>query len=169
MNKNNAFTLLELLVTLAVISIFAILLAPNLSSFITHQQADTTAWRLATLIQYARSEAIKRNHRVSLCLNSKADAVSSKLELNGQQSVRIVIGNCKNIDATLLRVVHDLIASGSTLDYRGFPNSSGLSFLANGISTGNGTFSYYPKHPSTKPAWRIIINNAGRARTVYTH
>ncbi len=60
------FTLVELIVTLAVLAILATLAAPSYNSFIRNQRVKTAAFDLMGSINYARSEAIKRNGDVSI-------------------------------------------------------------------------------------------------------
>ncbi len=55
------FTLIELLVTLAVLGIVMTLAAPSLSDFVKSNRLKTTAFDLLVSLNYARSEAIKRN------------------------------------------------------------------------------------------------------------
>jgi len=58
------FTLLELMVTVAVAAILAVIAIPSFTSFIAGQQAKTGAHDLFLDLLYARSEAIKLNDEV---------------------------------------------------------------------------------------------------------
>ena len=64
------FTLIELMVTLAVLVVLASLAAPNLGSFLTARQVEGLARRFAEDMSLARNEAIKRNAAVLLCADS---------------------------------------------------------------------------------------------------
>ena len=55
------FTLIELLITLAVLGIVMTLAAPSFADFIISNRLKTTAFDLLVSLNYARSEAIKRN------------------------------------------------------------------------------------------------------------
>lgn len=55
------FTLIELLITLAVLGIVMTLAAPSFADFIKSNRLKTTAFDLLVSLNYARSEAIKRN------------------------------------------------------------------------------------------------------------
>jgi type IV fimbrial biogenesis protein FimT len=61
------FTLIELMVTVGVISILAVIAMPNLLSVINANRLQTQADELAATLQLARSEALRRNVRVSVC------------------------------------------------------------------------------------------------------
>ncbi|MEH6396972.1 GspH/FimT family pseudopilin [Pseudoalteromonas sp.] len=60
------FTLLELMIVVAVISIMALLAAPNYMTFIKHDRLVTHANQLQSVYKYSRSEAVKRNQTVKL-------------------------------------------------------------------------------------------------------
>ena len=55
------FTLIELLVTLSVLGILMTLAAPSVMDLITSNRLKTAAFDLVVSLNYARSEAIKRN------------------------------------------------------------------------------------------------------------
>lgn len=61
------FTLVELVVTLAIIAIIATLGVPSFNATIKNNRLVAESNRLIAHIQLARSEAIKRNQVVSLC------------------------------------------------------------------------------------------------------
>ncbi|MDT8990645.1 GspH/FimT family pseudopilin [Curvibacter sp. APW13] len=60
------FSLIELMVVVALVAIFASLAAPNMSRFVASQRVKTTAYDLATSLLLARSEALKRNQNVTV-------------------------------------------------------------------------------------------------------
>jgi len=68
--KSAAFTLVELMVTLAIIGILATWAVPAIRSmFMNNSMVSATNGLMADLI-YARSEAVKRNSAVSICPSS---------------------------------------------------------------------------------------------------
>ncbi|MFC1748705.1 GspH/FimT family pseudopilin [Pseudomonadota bacterium] len=64
--KNMGFTLIELMVTLAVLAIIATLAVPSMQSFFDKRHVIEAAEDLYSNIQQARSEAIARNQLVAL-------------------------------------------------------------------------------------------------------
>ncbi|MEE9320308.1 MAG: GspH/FimT family pseudopilin [Granulosicoccus sp.] len=61
------FTLVELLVTLAVAAILLGVAAPNFRNAIQDSQQNSCIYDLIGAMQYARSEAIKQSSRISVC------------------------------------------------------------------------------------------------------
>lgn len=64
------FTLIELMVTIAIVAIVAALAAPNFSAFLDRSRTETSASILYTALLTARSEAVKRNQEVTIRANT---------------------------------------------------------------------------------------------------
>lgn len=63
----SGFTLIELMVAVAVIAILAVVAMPNLQSVINANRLQAQSDELAATLQLARGEAIRRNVRVDVC------------------------------------------------------------------------------------------------------
>ena len=59
--KSNGFTLIELMVVLAILSILSLVAAPNFISFVRNSELTSTTNSFIGAISTARSEAMKRN------------------------------------------------------------------------------------------------------------
>lgn len=70
MNKNCGFSLIELVMTIAVISIIASTAAPSFSEYMENTQLKGAAERVFSDMQLARSEAIKSNSDIHLSVNN---------------------------------------------------------------------------------------------------
>ncbi|MBE9541954.1 MAG: GspH/FimT family pseudopilin, partial [Proteobacteria bacterium] len=66
-HKKHGYTLIELLITLSVISIFSLNVFPNLSALLAQERSTTLTNNLALSLAYARSEAITKNTTIITC------------------------------------------------------------------------------------------------------
>ena len=72
MNKNHGFTLIELIVTLAVFGIVISMAAPSMSGFIDSNRRAAQVNTFVSALNLARSEAVKRNNNVTVCTRNDA-------------------------------------------------------------------------------------------------
>ena len=70
MQSSRGFTLIELMVTIAVIAILAMIAAPSMSNLIAKQQLNKSARELAATFSQARSQAALLRTSVTVSLNS---------------------------------------------------------------------------------------------------
>ncbi len=70
MNKASGFTLIELIVVVALIAILTVIATPPLQSMVRNNRAAAQANQLVSALHIARSEAIARGASVSLCARS---------------------------------------------------------------------------------------------------
>lgn len=71
------FSLIELMVGVALLGVLAALAAPSMRQFLAAQQVADVARRLGSDLQLARNEAIKRNGQVLVCADASATACSA--------------------------------------------------------------------------------------------
>ena len=102
MNKRRGITLIELMVTLAVISIVLLIAAPSFTEFLAKRRVEGVAHELSTDLQYARSLAV--NNRIEVTLNRISD---TQYEITGT----VVEGG-----ASVARTFKAMQLSGVTLD-----------------------------------------------------
>lgn len=69
MGKNRGFTLIELMVTIAVLAIIAMFAAPSFGNMMNKQKLDGAVRELALSINQAKSQAALMKKSVGLCLN----------------------------------------------------------------------------------------------------
>jgi prepilin-type N-terminal cleavage/methylation domain-containing protein len=76
---NAGFTLVELLVVLAIGMILALVSYPELAKYYTRSQLEGTAQQLALMAQKARFQAIRNNQTASVCADTATKQVTGKL------------------------------------------------------------------------------------------
>jgi type IV fimbrial biogenesis protein FimT len=161
MKKNSGFTLLELVITVALVAIVMAIGIPSVTNLIKNDRLSTQINILVGHLAYARSEAVLRNQPVILCASGTMSSCSSN---NWADGWIVFIDADLNSDVsageTILRVQQPL-TSGNTLvnstgsavvyDSRGFsPNSTGSFSLCDDRGA-----SYIKS---------ITISNTGRVR-----
>lgn len=65
-----AFTLIELMVTIAVLAVVLVIAMPSFNRQINNNRADSAADEFTAALNYARSQAVRTKQRVSLCASS---------------------------------------------------------------------------------------------------
>lgn len=74
------FTLIELMITLAVLAIVVSVAAPSFNNMIANNRSTSMASELVAAVNFARSEAIKRVKPVSICPSSDGAACLSSAD-----------------------------------------------------------------------------------------
>lgn len=67
MRRNSGFTLVELLIAMAVAGVLLSVATPGFQSFMQNARQVTSYNKVASVLRFARSEAIKRSMAVSVC------------------------------------------------------------------------------------------------------
>lgn len=68
--RSRGFTLVELMVTVAVVAILATIAAPSMTSMLRNSRVKSQMEDVTASLQLARSEAMRRNVRVTACPSS---------------------------------------------------------------------------------------------------
>ncbi|SMP63968.1 type IV fimbrial biogenesis protein FimT [Desulfonatronum zhilinae] len=134
-------TIIEVLVVVAIISIMAIVGLPSLQDFIRRARISSQAHEFVGTLNYARSEAIKRGQRVTVCKSADGELCATTGNWD-QGWIVFVDANNDNIRQTgeeLLRVRSPL---DEGISLAGNTNvATYVSFLNNGGATQIGTIT----------------------------
>lgn len=163
-HQSQAFSLIELLATLAITGILVAVGVPNLSKLISYNRATASINRIIGIVHLARSEAAKRGITVSLC-----PKVNDTCGTDSDWHKGILIfadvnsnGNMDEEDSPI--TVLDSFAP-ERLSWRAWPTSKYLRFTSRGFMLNqNGSFTYCPADNNSRYARQIIINKTGRPR-----
>ncbi len=168
--KQQGVTLVEMLTTVAVLSILLGIAVPGYGFLVSNTRLAGMTNQLSSALSYARSEAIKQGIRVSLCKSASANSSTPTCESGAgwQQGWLVfvdrgVIGEFEGTDRLLSVQSHtpdNIIVSTTNF-------STYASYLPSGVSQGPthlATGSFHLCLAGYKRS--LIINSTGRVRLV---
>jgi type IV fimbrial biogenesis protein FimT len=146
MAHSKGFTLIELLVTIAIVAVLAAVAGPSLSGFVDSTRLSSAATLLLGDLNRARSEAIKRNQRVLVCVSNAtgSDCASSSTTWASGWLVCVDSdsnGSCDTGTATEPNPFVLRAASSGGLVISTATASSSVRFNPDGTFTGNQPFT----------------------------
>jgi len=157
-------SLLELLITLGILSVLLVISMPDFKNLVESVSADTTLRKLATAIQLGKSSAITNRTTVTLCRSVDGvicggrweDGILVFTDRNRDRAI--------NEDDRLIRYIVFPDGKGH-IRFRAFQNKQYLQLTSLGIThSQNGNFTYCPFSGDSKHARQLIINRTARLR-----
>lgn len=155
------FTLIELMITVAILAILLTIAVPNYRIFVMNSRMASQANDLITAFNLARSEAVKRAANVTVCASSNGTSCTG-----GWQQGWIV----QDAAGTPIRVQQAL--SGNSTLSGGTDVASTLTFTASGRTTipvtataASTTLTLCPPTPASVQGRAIQIERTGRVRS----
>jgi type IV fimbrial biogenesis protein FimT len=165
MRRTSGFTLFELLITLMLVTLISAMALPQLSGLIDRNRLTEVSNTLHQALRYARSEAVSRNGRITVCKSADGLACAESGGYEQGWVVFVDVGVWGKLDSadTVLQVFsgnRDVAVSGNgpVRKYISFVGS-GASQFANGAFQA-GTISLCSGGRSAK----LILNRTGRVR-----
>lgn len=175
MRTRTGFTVIELMVTIAVTAALLVLVVPAFGQFVLNRSITSQANSFATMLAFARSEAVKRNSTVSMC--KSANGVTCRPQGNWAQGFIVFVdsmtaGTLGVVDPgeQVLRVVgqvHDSLSLGG-VPTQG-PAGPGtvshvVTFRSDGLSNQTGRWTVCSNVADSDFAIRIVMQaGSGRA------
>ena len=161
MKKALGYSLLELMIVLALVSIVFSIAVPSMRTFTQNDRLTTNINVMVGHLAYARSEAVKRSQQLSVCVSNDAatctggdwedgwiiyiDADADNAFTAGEEVLRVQQALEGNNDITTT------MGNQITYDYRGFTNAAGSMLLCDDRSGDLGK--------------TLTVSNTGRVRT----
>ncbi|MFK5914760.1 MAG: GspH/FimT family pseudopilin [Woeseiaceae bacterium] len=176
MNKNNhGFTLIELIVTLAVVSVLLLTGIPMLNQMTTNNRLVTQINSIAGSLSLARSESIKRGSSITLCGSTDgATCDTSNWEAGwivfADADNNAVLSSTAGTSEAMLKIVNQF-SGGTTLRLSQSDSTSIIRYKSDGglrdidvdaTQTNRGTFTLCDNALSTTTAKAINVNPIGR-------
>lgn len=160
--KKNGFTLLELLITIAIVSIAAGVGLPNFTQFLERNRVENKLSEVSRLLMFARSQAVSAESIVTVC-----PLVSGSCSNDWSKEIVVFMDSdfsmSKGADEEELRVsnpikdIDTLIYSRASISYE----PTGM--LANPLH--GGTFKFCPGGTTNANSKAIIVtSHSGRVR-----
>lgn len=174
--QQRGFTLTELLVTMAILVILVAIGAPQLQTFLIQRTVDSQADAFAASVRLARSEAIKRGVRVSMCASADPAATLPVCAAQGAADwsqgwlVWVDDGATPRAYATgetILKVQQAFNSSGNIASTGG---NAVISFTQNGMAVGSAaSFQVHPHMTGSQATEAgnnrcVVVSVAGRVR-----
>ncbi len=139
--KMKGFTIIELMIVVAIAAILASLATPSFSSFINNTSQNSALSQLQGDLNRARSEAIKRNTRVLVCNSTTGSTCSSATDWSAGWVVCFDADANNDCDVSTAsnpnpQVIRGVLKNTLTLSVSATP------IRFNPVGTASGTFTF---------------------------
>ena len=173
--QQNAFTLIELLITIAILGALMAIALPSLNGFVLSNRLSSDVNGFLGLINYARSEAITRNQDVLICPRSNNAITCEATQFWGQFEVQMFVdvnGNGeRNVGDVLLKTIPASDPAGTSRRFTRPAGAGNIKFGAVGLSQTAQRFDIFAIRAGdaafeAQYGRTVCISRTGRARVV---
>jgi len=165
-HRKHGFTLIELIVAIAVVAILSAIALPSMSNFLVKMRVDNEISEMQRLLLTARNMAINTGKNTTVCPLSSGSCSTDSTSWQGEISVFTNSDNSLATNNTYaapdeLVKVKSAIKSGDKLQ---FANTSVIYAPSGRLITALGKFSYCPKGEADRSRG-IDVSLSGRSYT----
>lgn len=114
-NHSAGFTLIELMVTIAVLAIIVSIAAPNVSTQLANQRVKATTTTLENALKEAKAESVIRRQDVTLTYNSISTPKTIILTANGTELSKFNIAGQSTVTITPTTATSVIFQSNKTI------------------------------------------------------
>ncbi|WP_108944269.1 GspH/FimT family pseudopilin [Shewanella halifaxensis] len=157
--KSVGFTVVEIIIVMAVTMILISMSLPSLKAFYAHARSDSSIRKIQQSIQLARNYAVAYGVRVTVCPLQNNVCISS-----WQDNITVFSDSAdtNRLDATDQIIL--TLSPFSTKDHVSY-NKIAIRFQPDGLASGtNGTLRYCPDSQNNQYSRAIIVSQSGRIR-----
>jgi len=157
MKKTAGFTLIEMLIVLAILAIIATLTAPSLGLIVEKNAIRSVAERIKLDLQWTRTEAIKRSRNLTVYFNKDGGCygISTKI-LTNPITADCICTDCDIKTISALKDHNNL--EFSALTFTGSPPSTNFKFMLGAAKAGSLCIN------SQNLQFKVIVSALGRIR-----
>ncbi|MFW6357167.1 MAG: GspH/FimT family pseudopilin [bacterium] len=152
--------MLEIMIVLAMVSILAVLAVPNFQVLLEKNRVTTQVNEFIAALSLARSEAVKRGHRVSVCKSPDGKQCTADGHWDQGWLVYADENEDGELDNEPVLLIREGLSSGTTFVGNAHVDSS-IHYRDDGSALQNGVVSL----SSHAVGVNVILSRTGRVRT----
>lgn len=158
--QENGFTLLECLITIAILAIVSGVALSNFSSIITHQRLDNAMFRLYKALQFSRTYAVTNGFHTTFC--PLVDGICQK---QWQNTLYVFEDLNMNLSLDEGEAILKVIKPISSLDSLSYPRTA-VTYRRDGSIRfmQSGSFLYCNEELYLSKGNRLTVSQVGRIR-----
>ncbi|MBV0933884.1 GspH/FimT family pseudopilin [Marinobacterium weihaiense] len=165
--RQRGLTLVELLLTVTILSILAALGPPSFTQLVASSRLGATEADIVSLLSQARSAALMRNRRVVMCASDDG----AQCQGSRRQGSRNWTGALLFVDLDQNRIVSNdetvfYVANFSSAATILWNRGDSLVYQPDGTALGGSNGTFVIRAPNTDHEHQVVVSLLGRARVV---